>query len=86
MRGLHKSLIFYSFNMRITPAYAGTTYRQRRVSKRVKDHPCICGDYVANKATNLDKQGSPPPVRGLLLLELNQDRILRIAPACAGTT
>ena len=86
VRGLHFPYLSFLFCFRITPACAGTTYRQRRVSKRVKDHPCICGDYVANKATNLDKQGSPLHVRGLQYNGIINCFLIRITPACAGTT
>ena len=49
---------------RITPAYAGKSYRKKFSQMIRKDHPRLCGE----KGLQLDKLklslGSPPPMRG----------------------
>ena len=51
-----------------------------------KDHPRLCGDYMADNRENGFAIGSPPLVRGLLRLNSSRGGHQRITPACAGTT
>ena len=62
--------IFQGFHARtgITPACAGKTGRAVAHRHRVKDHPRVCGENNRCHAVGVDYIGSPPRVRGKLLL------------------
>ena len=70
----------------ITPACAGTTIMWFTKNVSDKDHPRLCGDHRASALILSCHPGSPPPVRGPLQQVLLIAFILRITPACAGTT
>ena len=46
----------------------------------------MCGDYLAGVLRHQAEVGSPPHVRGLLLLSISPPLKPGITPACAGTT
>ena len=71
---------------RITPARAGKTSYPRLSLSLVRDHPRACGenDIVAQPAGRV--KGSPPRVRGKLILIPPLFLSIRITPARAGKT
>ena len=70
----------------ITPACAGKTHSRRSATSSSRDHPRVCGENCTNRATVSICQGSPPRVRGKLILCVATATISRITPACAGKT
>ena len=70
----------------ITPADAGKTYRGEVSGRTGQDHPRGCGENVADRAAFCLVLGSPPRMRGKLLLPLQRRRSKRITPADAGKT
>ena len=69
---------------RITPAYAGKSeITDGGVSIR-RDHPRLCGEKSYLLMDTLVFAGSPPPMRGKVLLVLVAVRLDRITPAYAG--
>ena len=69
---------------RITPAYAGKSFRKTAVRHAIKDHPRLCGEKLQDTADFTHVAGSPPPMRGkghsLTGLHLHRG----ITPAYAG--
>ena len=49
---------------RITPAGAGKTFKNRRQTTVLKDHPRRCGENPTTKRAYRRTPGSPPQVRG----------------------
>ena len=70
----------------ITPACAGKTRLNPERAYRTKDHPRVCGENGVRCTKKFCDAGSPPRVRGKLILILILILILRITPACAGKT
>src|SRR5690554_3417822 len=70
----------------ITPACAGTTTQETIEDLVLGDHPRMCGDHQEYKYFSLPNLGSPPHVRGPLILWHNGGHKAGITPACAGTT
>ena len=69
---------------RITPACAGNSYTTERRTHEQGDHPRVCGEqWPAYKAMYLCA-GSPPRVRGTVLIFFPFPDDTRITPACAG--
>ena len=73
-------------NVRITPACAGRTLKERSDAEGAKDHPRVCGKNSANTARSPCFLGSPPRVREELWYYLPFIAVLGITPACAGRT
>ena len=48
------------------------------------DHPRVCGEKAAEYIEKLEKQGSPPRVRGKVPATPDAADFWRITPACAG--
>ena len=71
--------------MGITPASAGHTPCQPSRCRRW-DHPRQCGAYAFDNTDMTDVPGSPPPVRGILLLSIVFPPLSGITPASAGHT
>ena len=70
----------------ITPACAGKT---RRLGGRVQgtwDHPRVCGENLLGLLSQDAHPGSPPRVRGKLLVYFWRKKNSGITPACAGKT
>ena len=86
MRGLLLCIRRQSSHLRITPAYAGTTRLGDFAPSTQKDHPCMCGDYIARHKKIGQMKGSPLHVRGLQITVQIINLVARITPACAGTT
>ena len=71
---------------RITPAYAGTTFRESARSYPMRDHPRLRGNYFLLRNTAGSPLGSPPLTRELPFFSKLTFLIPRITPAYAGTT
>ena len=71
---------------RITPACAGSRLLYRRHHSKRRDHPRVCGEQSHHILKMLLYQGSPPRVRGAEGQELDERRVQRITPACAGSS
>ena len=69
---------------RITPAWAGKSYRQERHCCFLRDHPRVGGEKDAVTIANIGRQGSPPRGRGKAEAELDAETKARITPAWAG--
>ena len=48
------------------------------------DHPRLCGEKSFHSAHELSPMGSPPPMRGKVLGDLDGENSMRITPAYAG--
>ena len=73
-------------SLRITPACAGTTYGYCADCRIFQDHPRVCGYYGVTPGPKVTPLGSPPRVRVLRTPLTLPNGVLRITPACAGTT
>ena len=74
----------YSATGGITPAYAGKRVRKSTRKSEFGDHPRVCGEKFAGLFVDGVFVGSPPRVRGKVLLLAAVDSKSRITPACAG--
>ena len=74
------------FELRITPACAGTTIKILCGLLCVRDHPRVCGNHQMPAARRTLRSGSPPRVREPHMNLVRNHIIYRITPACAGTT
>ena len=81
-----KDLLFLPFLHlnRITPACAGKSILQLFYPLTGKDHPRVCGEKCDFADECTSPLGSPPRVRGKVLLKLEYTFAIRITPACAG--
>ena len=70
----------------ITPACAGTTSHDCRHNQASKDHPRVCGNHCCRARQKRSWEGSPPRVREPQKMPLTKRHMMRITPACAGTT
>lgn len=68
----------------ITPAYAGKSSEHMRKSGTNGDHPRVCGEKKLNISPVPPHQGSPPHMRGKVLLKALCEHRTRITPAYAG--
>ena len=68
----------------ITPAYAGKSDFFTLHSRRVKDHPRLCGEKPFRRKYENFHVGSPPPMRGKVPDAFSQGLYTRITPAYAG--
>ena len=69
---------------RITPAYAGKRSSRRSAMHRKRDHPRLCGEKSACQSAGTGKTGSPPPMRGKVVLSAAFAAGVGITPAYAG--
>ena len=70
----------------ITPAGAGKTYVKYDLRQAAPDHPRRCGENCHVPVRFLRTVGSPPQVRGKLLIYAQIGRLRGITPAGAGKT
>ena len=84
MRGKVPHSATGSFQIRITPAYAGKRTRYWEMCGKYQDHPRLCGEKSLSKAVWLSPVGSPPPMRGKVHFLHKDFGIKRITPAYAG--
>ena len=68
----------------ITPACAGNRRTHRPNAGRKTDHPRVCGEQSSIAAIKAISRGSPPRVRGTVLLNHIALDPHGITPACAG--
>ena len=68
----------------ITPAYAGKSHSVPAFSKVLRDHPRLCGEKGDLKLSNGCINGSPPPMRGKVIISTSNSFRHRITPAYAG--
>ncbi len=71
---------------RITPACAGITHGVHGGRGRCEDHPRVCGNYERDRVKHHEDEGSPPRVRELHVVCIQDVRVRGITPACAGIT
>ena len=86
VRGIPNMLITMPSYDRITPACAGNTLNAISCDSEFWDHPRVCGEYFFLMLFFPFQKGSPPRVRGILLLNVSKKYAIRITPACAGNT
>ena len=70
--------------LRITPAYAGKSCRNRGTDCNIWDHPRLCGEKQAKHGKKIINPGSPPPMRGKVPVNTPLMFSQRITPAYAG--
>ena len=68
----------------ITPAYAGKRTEITEVEDENGDHPRLCGEKLPQCLYLFHHVGSPPPMRGKVMLYTDQPVTFRITPAYAG--
>ena len=86
MRGKLTTLARLGTRNRITPARAGKTLRLRYAPANSQDHPRACGENFYGGYPKGNPLGSPPRVRGKLIIRLLISLWSRITPARAGKT
>ena len=69
---------------RITPAYAGKSWRASKKPPGSSDHPRACGEKAGLWYTLYAKRGSPPRMQGKDIFPDGLPCAVRITPACAG--
>ena len=69
---------------RITPAYAGKSYRRISAYPIHQDHPRLCGEKFEFYVDFVHDKGSPPPMRGKEVTHQAPLLPNRITPAYAG--
>ena len=84
MRGKVQHGTVRILRQRITPAYAGKSYIQKRFHPYVQDHPRLCGEKHWAMSRFDGERGSPPPMRGKADVVLNRIDRIGITPAYAG--
>ena len=68
----------------ITPAYAGKRINGRVNQQDERDHPRVCGEKGSSTFWSRNHSGSPPRMRGKVLVHLCGKLFPGITPACAG--
>ena len=68
----------------ITPAHAGNSKLSLYLGERDWDHPRACGEQNHTRPRNRQESGSPPRMRGTVVLKAIRVRTDRITPAHAG--
>ena len=69
---------------RITPAYAGKSGMSFMFAIREEDHPRLCGEKICAIVLHVVQNGSPPPMRGKVVMSGGYIEQTRITPAYAG--
>ena len=84
MRGKVVRAIPDILRKRITPAYAGKSYRFFRAGGCFRDHPRLCGEKLVTSGNSGVGIGSPPPMRGKGQRRSASGFLQGITPAYAG--
>ena len=84
MRGKDDLVTDMLARARITPAYAGKSCSLRFSSGQCRDHPRVCGEKENEGSRRHYKLGSPPRMRGKVVLCPDVLLSLGITPAYAG--
>ena len=69
---------------RITPALAGKSKSAFHPQSGRRDHPRTCGEKTGEVVDDAQRGGSPPHMRGKVLLVLVHELVDGITPAYAG--
>ena len=69
---------------RITPAYAGKSQKGAFSAGDNQDHPRLCGEKVLLLVDDDYFRGSPPPMRGKVMVRIPEGANVGITPAYAG--
>ena len=84
MRGTSTPFTLRIAEFRITPAYAGNITEKKKCIDLKGDHPRVCGEHCTDKSIMPIPQGSPPRMRGTLMIDSILGTSTRITPAYAG--
>ena len=84
MRGKAAHYTGGSIECRITPAYAGKSIFACDAGAVVWDHPRLCGEKIQLPFCFFWYGGSPPPMRGKVIVPTSAGTNRRITPAYAG--
>ena len=84
MRGKGDKFLTIFTTVRITPAYAGKSCTQLSSYGQEEDHPRLCGEKCHHCALKKVLPGSPPPMRGKVVVSIRGTGEGRITPAYAG--
>ena len=84
MRGKVEILKMVPKDNRITPAYAGKSWRRLHGNRKCEDHPRLCGEKFDQLSNIMCTTGSPPPMRGKDISGRTRNWLFRITPAYAG--
>ena len=84
MRGKDDIVTITDEEKGITPAYAGKSTKNALRFPAGWDHPRLCGEKTRAKISQTVRQGSPPPMRGKVVLPAPKKPENRITPAYAG--
>ena len=71
-------------NVRITPAYAGKRIVNYCKTRKIGDHPRVCGEKLIQSMEENEQIGSPPRMRGKVRFLQILQKESRITPAYAG--
>ena len=86
MRGIQAVVDLLQPRQGITPAHAGNTCLAIPHTSHYWDHPRACGEYRQGETIQGATQGSPPRMRGILLVTRDDAKPVGITPAHAGNT
>ena len=84
MRGKGNVRLWQQHSTGITPAYAGKRLSFKNGPSMLRDHPRVCGEKASVELKLIATLGSPPRMRGKVLLFLEIVVRLGITPAYAG--
>ena len=84
MRGKERMNAEIVTSIRITPAYAGKSRQRPPAECPDRDHPRLCGEKHRIRCSTSFPMGSPPPMRGKVIIDKIDVKINRITPAYAG--
>ena len=84
MRGKEKYSATKKHGPRITPAYAGKSYKVMGNGSCSQDHPRVCGEKFSGARLCNRCMGSPPRMRGKAFLRQRRKFAVGITPAYAG--
>ena len=84
MRGKDAAAGRQGHRIGITPAYAGKRTGARESLPTVRDHPRVCGEKSYATRSTIRLLGSPPRVRGKVVLSSENPLCRGITPAYAG--
>ena len=84
MRGKVSFTLAADVCRRITPAYAGKSANSEPITLDVEDHPRLCGEKPDITHAIMTSTGSPPPMRGKVIVAFEMYKNHRITPAYAG--
>ena len=84
MRGKVLNFSVADFPFGITPAYAGKSPDNHRLTFAPRDHPRLCGEKPHTIRVDQSNAGSPPPMRGKVFLHVMPVQLSGITPAYAG--